>query len=90
VEAIDLTEVDHEVRRRWQRGQPGDVGYAVIAYGQTAAGLWFVAQYERRGTMAWLAMDEGHAGDVIQRWINRRGGMGKWREIRSTRTEAAT
>ena len=81
MDRIDLAEAKHEVRRRWVRGQPGDIGHATIAYGVTAAGQWFVAQYERRGTIAWLARDEGHAGDVIQKWINRRGGMGRWREI---------
>lgn len=82
MERIDLAAVEHQVHRRWVRGRPDDIGHAEIAYGKTAAGHWFVAQYERRGFMAWIALHEGHAGDLIQRWINRRGGMSEWTEVR--------
>lgn len=92
MESIELGSLEYEVHRRWVRGRPGEIGHAVIGYGLTADGRWFVAQFARRGTMAWVALDEGHAGDVVQKWINRRGGMGRWRELspeRSASVEAA-
>lgn len=85
MERIELGVVEHTVRRWWVRGAEGEVGHAVIGLGELAAGRWFVAKAERGTNLAWLARDERHACDVVERWLQHRGGLTLWREVSSRR-----
>jgi hypothetical protein len=85
VERIDLGSFGHTVRRWWVRGAKGHVGHAVIGLGELADQRWFVAKAERGTNMAWLARDERHACEVVERWLQHRGGMTLWREVGTPR-----
>nr|WP_221374422.1 hypothetical protein [Actinoplanes polyasparticus] len=81
MQRIDLAESPHTVTRWWVRGERGELGHAVIGLGRLADQRWFVAKAEHGTNMAWLARDERHGCEVIQAWINRRGGVKMWPEI---------
>jgi len=87
VERIDLGAVGHTVHRWWVRGTRGELGHAVLGLGQLERGGWFVAKAEHGTNMAWLADDERHACEVVQRWISRRGGDQWWRELTRANAE---
>jgi hypothetical protein len=81
VNRIDLRHIRHQARLQWTRGQPGDVDHATFQIGQLNGGDWYVAKVEAGTTMAWIAANADHAGDVVQQWIRRRGGSSKWRPV---------
>jgi len=86
MERIDLAGVDHVVHRWWVKGQAGETGHAVIGLGQLGDGRWFAARAGKSWSGVWVARDERHACEAVERWMHRRGGHQAWREITSGRS----
>jgi len=68
--------------RTWAVGDPGQRGYVEIRIGKVDQYRWYAARIGHGATKVRIVYDERQAYDVIQPWIDRRGGIRQWREIK--------